>query len=573
MISENIFSKCAPAKGTDIKRCGSVTICNAIPMTQDDLDNTFKSGDDYKVLEALFKWDFEIRLCEAPVNGLYDFLMSNRVNLGRKVSTDQLETGLTRVRPFVMGKQYSPINNVYWKATSGQSAGGGNWQFRVESTASVPFDIRTFATDEYVYVDGRSAGGTSIKAAYKIVSATAVNDNVGDIVLEPMNDNSYLDSDRTDNPTEGLLRRGTNNKSDYEAFCHEDTSYTNWKYVPFWMQTSRWALCNGDLYREWRKLILEENAYYAEFQDLGDAERNRQLARNFQDKWVNDFFFNKPLANQDENNYTDLENINVASSSYLNIPSEGKCVGKRANATGVYEQLAQCDRIFDAQGDTLNLPALLRSLYTIWRVRRAHNPNLKSIDIFTDSVTADRLNTAFIAHINDKINNTLRVNMPMGDETSATHPYTSKGAKFGFYFRSYQVNWPIGLTVNVCTHDFFDDAITAGETISDAFANTQRVLWILDFTGIYPGIITSRRKENRIDQETLKSIDSTFNCVMEIPEEEKTLTSVTWAAIIECPAGNLIIENFGSGAIEAVNDDENIDYNAGSGSTTTTTTT
>ena len=158
-------------------------------------------------------------------------------------------------------------------------------------------------------------------------------------------------------------------------------------------------------------------------------------------------------------------------------------------------------------------------------------------------------------------------------ETGATHPYSTKSAKYGFYFRSYEVNWPIGLTVNVCTHDFFDDAITAGEEISADFANTQRVLWILDFSGIYPGIITSRRKENKIDQETLKSIDSTFNCVMEIPEEEKTLTSVTWAAVVECPAGNLIIENFASGAIEAITDDTNIDYNAGSGSTTTTTTT
>ena len=49
------------------------------------------------------------------------------------------------------------------------------------------------------------------------------------------------------------------------------------------------------------------------------------------------------------NGYTSLEQITEPVSG-LALADEGKCVGRRANMVGVYEQLQNCGRVYDLQG-------------------------------------------------------------------------------------------------------------------------------------------------------------------------------------------------------------------------------
>ena len=60
-IAADVFSKCAPALGTNIKQCGSVTLCDAVPMNSDDLEDVFTKSGDFRYLDALFKFEFELK--------------------------------------------------------------------------------------------------------------------------------------------------------------------------------------------------------------------------------------------------------------------------------------------------------------------------------------------------------------------------------------------------------------------------------------------------------------------------------------------------------------------------------
>lgn len=559
-IAANIFEKCAPNLSTNIKQCGTVTLCNAKPLVQGDLTDVYMKSGDYRVMDALLHFDFEIKMCEAVQNGLYDFLMANKQNWSKKMSVERLNTGLLAIAPFVKGKQYSPINNKYWLVSGGESAAAGRWSVIVESSTNIPADVRNFAVDQRVFIDGQSDGGSGTKTAWAVFTATDNGDNTITLVLTPQNSASHLDADKLGNPVAGVMVRGTANKNDFEKYCAEPPAYLNWKHVPFWVETTRTSMCKSSLYDQWRKLLLANNPLYKEFGDLDDIEKNKQLSKDWQERLLTQMFWGKALPNQTLADYDQLEDVETFDGGTLGVEG-ARCIGKRANAVGIYEQLAECSRIADLQGGQLNLPALFRAIYQLVRVREGNNSaNPKSIDIFTDTATAEVFNQAMIKYYNSKSDNTLRLTMSVDNPT--------KKAEFGFNYRSYALFWPPGVTINIITHYFFDDYLTAKAQVSQE--DTARVLWILDFAGIYPGIIRTNREVFKTgDLRTLASINPDFACVMAVHTQEQTLTSVMWTMVVECPSSSLIIENFGSELPEHATDND-ADY---IGTTTTTTTT
>lgn len=567
-----LFQKCAPAINSNIQQCGTVTACSAVPMQIGDLNEVYMTGSEYRIMEGLLMHDFEIRMCAQTQYSLYDFLMSNRKDFSKRTKTDRINSGLIEVAPYVLARQYDPINNAYWIVGNGRAGTGGNagnWIVEIESSANIPFDLRNWSAGINVYIVSQSAGGTKATTAWTIVSATDNGDNTGDLILAPQNSGSSLTNAQLSNPVTGILMLGTMNVSDYENFCSEQPAYMNWRNVPFFVQTTRWSLCKSSNYDKWRALLLDNNPLYREFGDLDDIQRNKQLGLDYQKRFVSSVFFQKPLnANQTLANYNSLPQIE--SYQDANIPGLGAdgatCQGFRANATGIYEQMAQCNRIADLQGGVVNIFNLTRTLYNIMRVRESNNSaSATSIDIFTDSVTAQTINQSMIQYYSKQSadfngNPTLRLNMDVDQP--------AKTAEFGFKYRSYKLFWP-PVVINIVTHNFFDDAITA--MTQAGIPNVGRVLWILDFSGIYPGILATNKVIAKTgDLKTLAAVDQGFACVMKVPTKEQTLTSVTYTVVCECPAGNLIIENFAN-AIWTLTDDGVSVYPSGGGTTTTTT--
>lgn len=540
-ISANAFAKCAPAFSTNIRQCGTVTACQAVPMTVDLYTETYMQSGDYKIMGALDGYDFQIKVCSKKEGTLYEFLMANKVNLSKKLdirkggSMDRFD-----ILPYVLMKQPSILNNSYWNVTNGVVS-GSNWRVDVHSTNDTPMDTRWFNVGDNVFINGQTAGGTSTQTAWTIVSTTPVDSDTVRLVLSSQNLNSALSAARLANPTRGLLTRGVPNVNRYEKYCAEGPVVLDRRKVPSWIQATRHSMCKDEYFTKFNQLLLSGdlgNSAYREYEEVDSMEKNRQLSRDWQKRWTETFFKQKPRPNQTLNGIDSLEEIDTfpGAAGYAFDIGGGRCIGRRANATGVYEQIAECGGVYDAQGAKLNLPALFESLYELMRIREAAgHPNPTSFDIFTDSRYAEIINQGMIGYYKDKGQDMLRLNV---DVSSAATP---KPAPFGFNYRSYPLFWP-QVTLNVLTHYFFDDyqaaSIAAGNTTAG------RVVWILDFAGIYPGIISSSTVVNKTgDLKALAAIDASFACVMDVMSTEQTLMELVWTTVVECPAGNVILEN------------------------------
>jgi hypothetical protein len=408
---------------------------------------------------------------------------------------------------------------------------------------------------------------------FEVAECTDNGDNTLTLLLKDMNSASYLAAAKVGHTAtaKGFLRRGTPNISDYEKFCAEAPAYKNWNLVPYWIETTRTSMCKSELYDKWRKLLMEGNPLFR-YNDLDDIQKNRQLGEDWQRRLTDQMFFGKALPNQNASDYDQLEDIISFDGGLFGVDG-AKCVGKRANAIGIYEQLAECDRVTDLAGGILYLRSLFAELYNMMRVRQGNNTkNAKQFDIFTDSQTASILNQAMILYMKNESQNLLQLNMP------ADGYQAMKKADFGFFYRSYPLNWPAGVWINIITHDYFDDVITqaaVNDSVTTVYADSQRVLWILDFPGIYPGIIATNRKvlATGKDLQALAAVNPSYACVMAVHSQEQTLTSMTWTMVVECPKASLIIENFACDSGTYMPNVTDLDPSTTYPPTTTTTTT
>jgi len=541
-IGSNIFSedgRCDVAIGTSFDSCGTVTRCDVIGATPSELSSIFQDeNNDFRDMQSLLLTQLEIKACGSRVNGLFDFLMASARSFSGFVTKRRVRGSPSLVEPFILAQQKSIVNDEYWAVVDGSGTAGA-YTVQVLSRQGVPLDNAWFVPDTRVFIFSRTAGGTATRTAWRVV--TAVDSTFGgsattQLTMVSENAASNSPAPKVEFPTTGILVIGTNNVSDWESYCHNRPALNPNRSVPFWVQTSRWTMCVDSLYEEWFAKLMETNEYFRQFGDVPVAERNKQYGMLFQREWLNSFFWNKAIsANQTLANWKSLEQIQTYGGSDLYIPNESVCVGFRANAVGVYEQLHECGQVNDLQNQQLNLEELFNALYQIHRSRSNQGKLADSIDIYTDTTTAALIHRAMIRYYDTQYEGLARFNIAM---ESGMH------GVLGFRWTSYHLIFPKGVTMNIICHFFFDDMGSAAET--EGLTSTARFLWILDLGGgIYPGIIASNRKVFRTGKlEDLARIDSAYACVMENPTQEVSLNSVTWTAIVECPPDNLIVENF-----------------------------
>lgn len=548
--ASNIFSKCLPAIGNNINECGAVTLCDVITAESDELESIFTDGaGHFRDLNALLATQFEIKACGAKTNGLYDFLMSNKRMMGNKRIVVPLGPGNAEISPFVLAHQHSVINSEYWSVLN-LSNNGGVYTIHVRSRASIPLDERWFVPGMNVYISARAADGTALRGSFLVTSSTSSSfGGFSTIVIYATAQNSTLGAGAKASfgsytaaapLSAGVLIRGSANVQDVERWCYNRPALNDRKHVPFWFETDRYTMCTDEYYEAWFKRLREGNEYFRLFGNVDAAERNRQLGDMFQREWLNKFFWNKPIsANQTLATYRSLSQVTSFSNSTqgLYTPGEGRCVGYKANAIGVYEQLAECGQVFDLQNQQLNLIELFENLiYPIWRARGDQGIPNDVIEIFTDSYTATLIQRGMIRYYNDRSEGLARFMIDTGKVMQG------KCDKLGFCYDQYKLQYP-PTTIRIVTDNYFDDYATAHT--QENIDSSGRFLWILDFTSIYPGVITSNRKIHTTgDIEKLAQIDRDYACVMENPTQEVSLNSLTWTAVVECPANSAIVENF-----------------------------
>lgn len=556
-------ARCQVAVSNSYDSCGTITRADIRYATPAGLASIFQDGEGtWRDMESLLATQLELKACGIKVSGLYDWLMSSSKGMGKQLNVRKVKGTDSILEPFILANQKSVINSEYWAIANGWDADDGAYDgplsagtssqriVRIISRHDLDGDKNWFTSRSTVHIFGRSSGGTALRGQWKVEdSAVATDKSYVDLLLSTQNGNSSTPYDTAPGQTvtgyfhAGVVVVGTNNVNDFESWCQNRPALNPNRMIPFWFQTSRYTLCVDSFYKEWLEKLMSNNPLFSKFGDVSLAERNKQLGAEFQKEWLRSFFWGKALPNQSLANWTSLDQINSVNSTIFDTGTENKLVGYRANAIGVYEQLRQCGRVFDLQGQTLNLREFFEQLYLIKRSRESQGRDASSIDIWTDSRTAAEFQRAMVAYYDAETNGLARFNYNV--------PSTGVINTLGFRVRSYELVWPIGLTINILSDNFFDDTVSAAQTEADAhgqpgFVNQSRFLMVLDLGGgIYPGVIASNRKVHTVGQlEDLARIDSTFACAMENPTREVTLNSQTWTAVVECPSDNIIIENF-----------------------------
>lgn len=535
-ISANIHEKCLPAISSDIDRCGAVSLCSIQLATAADENSIFGDGSEatpWTMNEILYSVDYEAKACQIRENSLHDIISSNVTMKPGRFSLEPTAKDLINIKPFLNVYRNGIINNKRWIA-SGGTASGDNWQIDLRATTgtNIPADTRWFPAGMRVFIEGRTSGGTETQTAWQVVSASNPTATSIRLILSSKNLNSHLSDAELTSPVKGVLTRGLPNIRDEEVWCATDPGLNTRQMTPVWHETNRLSLCFDELYEQRSRLLRANNPRFREFGDIQTLQRNQQALENYRDSEVNQWFFGKAEPNQDMTNWQSLEQIEYPADAVLANPFEGRCVGYRASNIGYYEQLAECGRIFQAQGRRLNLFDLMKHLYQIKRQRQQNGGTVKRIEIFVDSFFRYQIQLGIIAMVNQVSGGAARYNFNIV-ALNQNH--------MGFDFDVYRFSYP-GVEVAFLSHEFFDDRVSANiDATIDSATAAKRWMWILDFADIKTLILATNRVTNSsgtVQEQSKVSTDAM--CKMTVPKQTWEHTSKTWTSYLECPARSSI---------------------------------
>lgn len=572
-ITDRFAAQCSIVVGNSYDTCGTLTRSDVAHLTPAQLESLFAPDGLFADMDAWFRTQIEMKACGTKTNGMYEWIMSGAERgMGKLMNTEKVQKGPGLLYPFIKGRQMSVINTDFWAivggaansaytgdlpaaavgtATSGpltaaEKALGaaGDRVVRVVNRYGVELDEKWFNDKQRVHIFTRSAGVTE-DGQWRVLAASVSTDRTY-IDLLVVSENAGSAAPFSIAPTAGVLLPGINNVNDYERWCNNTPTIDGRKIVPFWYQTRRRTRCVDSEYRAIFARLMESNEAFKAFGDLDLAERNRQDEAKDQREFVHAFFFNKAIgANQTLALWQNLDNITTVSGGSIDPGTGGKVMAKRANFIGVIEQLRTCDRVRDLANQPLNFYEFLDENYNLMRARESQGRTVTDIDWFTDSITSANLMTGYLQYLKQESLEQLRL---VANLTGDRDKYN-----YGFFWTSFLVKRPAGIRINIITHHFFDDLLSAYD--AEGIASAGRNLWALDMgkSGpkggtIYYAMLESNRKVHTVgDIERLANLDSTFQCVLKNPESEVTLASETGTVIVECPENSLVIRGIADG--------------------------
>lgn len=544
---------------------GTITRASFNPLTPSQLEALFISGGLFNEMDDWFRTSFMMKACGTKVNCMYDWITSSqRSDLKGLLTKEKLDKGPTLLKPFIMARQDSLINNDYWVVNNGIANSGytgdnangaigtisagpltaaqkalgaaGDRIVRVVTRYGIDTDSKWFLGRDRIHLFNKS-GETTLKGQWKVIAAAHNTDRTYiDVLMSSENSGSTTPFDGT--PTSGLIIAGTNNVNDYESFCQNRPTLNPRRHVPFWYKTDRRG---REVDSETKKVFMrlnEGNKWFETFQNLPLSEYYRQDEELYQKRWVHDFFYSKPInANQSMANWTSLEQITTVTGGTVDPGLGGALIAYRANPIGVIEQLQRCGRRIDLQNQPLNFYEWLDENYRIMRARKSQGRTVDVLDWWCAQRLSANIQSAYIDYLDNEYNDKVRIPIETGSN------------ELGFSWTIFKnLKFPSGLKIALVTADFFDDMFDAFS--DENLASAGNVLWCLDIGKpgpkggtIYPGMIESYNVTvTKGDLKTLQQIDSTFACTMRHISTEIQMSSLTWTAIVECPQNSIALE-------------------------------
>jgi len=578
-ISDRFAAQCSPVIDSNYDTCGTVTRATIAHLTKTQLAAIFHPGGYFADLDAWFKHSIEMKACGTQRYALYDWIMANA---DRRNFRAALFPGIKAVKgpgilhPFILARQVSIVNRDHWKITAGYTAdnaiiaaaadgagvltktyhqGGvtytGTRGVRIESRYSVPVNAGFFRPMDVIHIFN-TANGVFQHGAWRVIdSVTNPTGTYCYATIESLNTGSSGPYDATPgalNPC--YIIPGVNNVNDYEKWCYNRPTIDPRKMVPFWRQTMRQARCIDSQYREVFARLNESNEAFREFGDLPLAERNRQDELEAQKRFVNAFFYNKPISsNQTLDLYQSLDAIhnvgtNIPGPTSAVLVAAGGVMAYRANFVGVRQQLRDCGQLWDLLGNPINWFEWLDLNYAIKRARETMlGRSVTDIDWYTNSEMRALAQVAYVAYL------TSRYGGLAGAGPFVAVDHTNKLNDLGQVYDSYKVHRPGGVNINILEDVYFDDLLDQWRNINQEAGGN--VMVCLDIGKPGPGggsiywaqIAANRKSYTTAKIEELAKYDPTYRCVMETVSQEQTLTSEEGTVVVECPFASAWVEN------------------------------
>lgn len=576
-ISDKFAAACSPVIDSSYDTCGTVTLATIDHLSVTELNELFTPNGKFADLEAWFFHSIEMKACGTRTYAWYDWIMANadRSSFSENFRTAVIPGAKARkgpglLQPFIFGLQESVMNRDFWKMENstnvatytnvgdgtvaiGTMTGGplaattnGTAVIRVSNRHDIPLDANWFRVRDVIHLFTLTASvwqqgnwrviDAEVNSTNTYIDVLVVSENPATVSTTP-----YLDLTTGTSAKTGLIIPGINNVNDFEKWCQNKPNIDPRKRVPFWYQTFRDARCVDEEYLTVYKRLLTANPAFRAFGDLDMAERNAQDELDAQKRFVNAFFFQKPIStNQTLANWESLDDISTMTEVDLKPGLGGKLKAKRANFIGVQEQLRNCDRVLDLHGNPLNLIEFFEDNYKIYRARKSQNRVVKSIDWYTNEPYRATFHEAMMTYYKNFYQSQLVFNIEVGKENA-----------LGMIYDSYKVAFPGSVAINIISSEFFDDWRDENKALNQEVAGNM--LSALDIgkpgagTIYYAMIAANRKKYGTARVEELARLDANFRCVMEVSSQEQTLSSQTGTVIVSCPLNSRWINQVGLG--------------------------
>lgn len=538
------IAKCTPYIRRDFGDCEGLTLANVSPTTSDELDSIYRDAShQFRHIGALLDFQMEGKMCGVKEITLSDFLIAYAEKLEKPLVRSSANSVYPEMEPFVMVRRKGVLNPNYWKFTNSSSTPGTSPTLSasythyvdVTSTSSIPADPDWFPAGLEIFISALSSGGSAVRSAWLVVDAVNQSATVCRVYLTSRNAATNLPAAKVQFTTTGIVFRGLNNVHPSEPWCKQIPALNTKQAYMAWLQFTQWSICNDEHNRMFKQRIYENNPLYRELIHVEPVEVNAQVYKDFKNRLAHAFLFSKPLANQTD---TGWKNLTTISSTTLSTFSDvsARVVGRRANMVGVYEQLYECGRVLDLQGQRVNFVELQSFLYDLSRQREDNGGNGNLIEVVVDSAYRPQFIQALWRYLTGRYEGAIQATMQMP---------TDQKTNLGFVFRDFILDFPAGVTLRVVSHRSFDDLISAHRAASSSIAAAGRWMLMLDWSSIYLAVIESRTEERTsASAEEWAKFNSTAFCTMDIPQKSVKLYNAQIACVVDCPAASLWIENF-----------------------------
>jgi hypothetical protein len=545
-----LVAKCLPRLAISPERSTGLTVCDVGFTTINEFDTLYKKGSDYRVDHAILEADFIGKACKAVQEPLEAFLMANQ----RQWSRDRLpmsrdRAGRLRYAPFVRMSRTGPINNNWWQFAYVSGPTTGNYVYDMTTSTGIPLSTNWFQPRMRIHLRTiNKEDGTSVFTQFQVVSAV-ISGSAVRVTCTPAQAGSTAPAGSIAIPGVGdilgygTVLRGTANINEYDDYCPEDPGINTNQEAYFWTEWNRIAVFDSEVTQEYMELLMDGNPYWQKFIYVPEVEYNRQVMSQWSSRNMNQFLFGKATnANQTAVDWENLPDITLDAKG-SGMAWDGQCIGKRADAVGVLDQLFECDRVWDLQRQPLSLPSLFEKLYEIKRMRESQGISCDMIELGMDSQFAIKFATAMVRYFNMRGEGLLRLNRDLPN---------GKASELGFFYTDFKLDYPQGLILRVVTSKCFDDQIDAhrrpyqdGDENDYNLADTAGMIWIIDWSTTYRSVLESSKVTNKsASAQELAAVNGGFMCVAKVPKYSIRITSQCVTNVMECPAANLLIIGF-----------------------------